>query len=1712
MDELDRILLLAKDLGEKPPEPRLLDAHLAFGAGLQTVVRGLGGTLGLVGVPTGWVDEAVKTIPGKPPMAIEDALRAPGFINKAASVENMVIGWLANQIPIMGSTILSGAVAGPVGIAAASYILNAGNLYMDLKEKGAPSPRAAAAAAGIPMAMLDIVTPAKLLGHVKWIPTRFLRSKNLASWSLGEGTGELFQAVVEESTKYIEGVSDGFDAALSNFLNSFTAGAFVGGVAGAGERVAGRWIKPKPKTEPGAEAKPIPQPAEPSGPQQLELQFEPQAGPQQLEPQLEPQAAAEPQVEPEPRAVSEPQAVSEPLVEPEPKVEPEPLVEPEPQPASVPERRYSMTELSSKPKIGLVNQSIPLSWADAGVFNAAASGDPSGIIDLLPFASLDALNAASSSDNPEISIPARQVREYVLGSSKMSTDVKGDIARVKTSVGVLGAFAKKIVNRALAAAAGKRPWKDVFESREDMLRWWKGTMFAGPVEPLIIAERVVNALRSITKPRDVFPSIRGELATNKFLDQESGTLSVSISKDDYPVTGTISDLSSKTFIDVREEDVWEDLVRLASDFYEKPASDVTHDEVVRVARKLGYDGIATSYGERIFYYSHDPFPVSKENPWFIGSSLDNFFDYGDGLLAYVHAYTDTDTINEFVDKHHGVLGGYLDLVRDVIATVGSVLEGQFPRIFDRVKGAAILIAEPQGGKVLAGLYGILRSDLEAGFVSINPAVPMDPDELLETVLHEVYHAEAFHELDPKTGKDIGPFVPGFAKFLSSISPQTRLELATKIGEFLASNSEAMSSLQADAEALWKSRKRGARKKKRARAINAPPINEVLGRASIKSGDGPRIVFNRVLMQFLGIRQIQYLNPNFVPLADYVENISRGFFFEKTRVLRSGDEILRDWAKISLEKDQKLSAYLLDLMDRSYTEERRLNETELGELIAEHKLTPDLIELAARIDKFFTSVLNDFTNASIDELSRIFGEDDAGFEKAKAELMESISKMQNRNFFPATRFGRWATVVKALKTVVLDGKKYRAGQIIHFSTSETSKGRDEDFDIVSRDITSKLEEGSYEIYKDWISDAYESLLSFPPILLDMLGEHLNLSDKQKDLAREYMSKLSPGTGWTKHMVKKKNVRGASMDARRAFASYVQSSANHLARIKYRWILQNNVRAIGKAATGKDRTKVRQLQDLVARHFEAMMNPTVDFQAIRGAMWLMYFGLVPKQALINLTELPMFAFPHLIKRFGISIPKAAKFFAGALSDAIGRKPLDPDTADLLDTLTDENLIDQSFATEVSAAAETGMTGRYLARTKAGYNWRQFIHYSTVLFSIIEKYNRRVTAIAAYRIARSLGYSHVGAVNEAREASSISMGDYSVLNRPELMRGKKSLVFIFRMFLQKSLFYAATNQGGLGWYLLLAATAGLTGLPLAEDLLSIIEGAVTALRGKKTDLKVEAIEMFKRMSEDFGGSLGDFVMHGISRSSFGLTGLNSLFGVPIPAVDLSASMSLGKIVGVDPLVAAMEGTEDPDRAILEFASYITGVAPYSGISITKAALEQSPSSAKWIRAIPSMGMRNILKFTQAVTTNKLTNARGDKLIDFDFRNPEHVGEAVGMLLGAQPTRLTRKYEASKASMDFYRYHSSRREALLAEYALAVYNKDKEEIKDLQEEIKRFNARMASDKYLRPFAISAVELSQSIREVGLPTQRRFVEVHQRFLRAYGLQPTPSTPQSEAR
>lgn len=167
---------------------------------------------------------------------------------------------LKNASAVAGGTIASGA---------GEYILGVGDVYNELRDQGASpedaSARLTAAAAGLPYAALSILPEALIVGRILGAGGRAAlpagattRQRGAELLRRGVGGAALYGGIEGASEAAQEGLVMGVtgqdltsDEAIRRFINSFAAGAAVGGVLGGVANLRSR----TPEGDPAPEAK-----------------------------------------------------------------------------------------------------------------------------------------------------------------------------------------------------------------------------------------------------------------------------------------------------------------------------------------------------------------------------------------------------------------------------------------------------------------------------------------------------------------------------------------------------------------------------------------------------------------------------------------------------------------------------------------------------------------------------------------------------------------------------------------------------------------------------------------------------------------------------------------------------------------------------------------------------------------------------------------------------------------------------------------------------------------------------------------------------------------------------------------------------------------------------------------------------------------------------------------------------------------------------------------------------------------------------------------------------------------------------------------------------------------------------------------------------------------------------------------------------------------
>ena len=836
------------------------------------------------------------------------------------------------------------------------------------------------------------------------------------------------------------------------------------------------------------------------------------------------------------------------------------------------------------------------------------------------------------------------------------------------------------------------------------------------------------------------------------------------------------------------------------------------------------------------------------------------------------------------------------------------------------------------------------------------------------------------------------------------------------------------------------------------------------------------VFNWFMDKGFNILQIAEQNPHIRGLGDdgYTKHL-REWKNEVNNNLAMAEHTLTRWKNLGKVENEKLARLLYDetigrLPDGGWLETpRRFTSEE----IATYGLSEEALLLREDIQGDFAHSLREMEAVLIAAKQRIFASDIIQQTREVNRVKKEFADMQKRPYFPLMRFGDYILQVRSRGDQNVEGRDYENEQLVEYQTFDTKTERDKALTLARKHYSSS---------KVTVSASHRVTPSFglqgmPMTLLEHLENKLVSSQHTKevqDSIKEVMSELKndalPFRSFRKQFQRRKRVEGYSMDAQRSYANYMTSFSNHIARVKFDHLfkedfdnVQNSINAINRRDSG-DSTRRAKILNHMTDHLNYVMNPVNEFVMIRSAAFFWFLGFNVKSAFVNLTQVPLVTYPYLAARFGDgkAVAEINRAYPTAIRSLTTKnKPKkfgskeDVGIYGMINRGLSESWLDESLATELALAASEKNLDKTLPRKTRQKLWLKLSHYGSLPFHVAEKLNRHVTAIAAYRLALAKGMSHEGGVREARTAVEKTQFEYARWARPKFMRGKLGgTVFVFQNYMQNALYFAlGGDPGALRMMVMLFMLSGIMGIPFAENIADLVDAAMTALKrraGMKeplTQIRTDLRELLNTMDVD-----PDLILHGMSSSTFGLANIGEFMGWPIPDVDLSGSLSMGRIIPGTQLLEPgyPKTTESVVKGILEFGSGAIGSA---GIGILSKALNDHPDTWKaWEKAMPA-AMRQVSKAARMYARGGEETRSGVPIAGFDMHDTKDQGELILQGLGFTPRELSKGWEGFIAQQQAVIYYKTWSSGLLRSWNFARETNDREAEKEANAEIAEYN-----------------------------------------------------------
>lgn len=885
---------------------------------------------------------------------------------------------------------------------------------------------------------------------------------------------------------------------------------------------------------------------------------------------------------------------------------------------------------------------------------------------------------------------------------------------------------------------------------------------------------------------------------------------------------------------------------------------------------------------------------------------------------------------------------------------------------------------------------------------------------------------------------------------------------------------------------------------------------------------------------LNLQQIAKENPHIFPLQLYRELVDLQNLDVMNSLHQADGNVLRPWKHLNEQEGIALGKVIDD-----YANGRFMDPKEL----AKHGLRrPSVDELVALMEKHglnseagrkqFHSIIQDlqkdlmrYKEILLAETSRI--QDPLEQAQAMERIEAQIRAMDSVPFMPFARFGEYTLTW------------YDAnGKVKEFYRFETARARDRAAEQMKAAAGADEKVLSGFLHKD-----VHPLLGMPPGMLDRIADKLNLSQSMRDSIDQLKFEYAPAQSFRHHFQQKDFTPGYSQDWQRAYAQYKFHGAHYFARIKYADQMREMIAEMtNERFNGRqDHTKLDQIRNFMTEHLDTVLNPKADWATFKGIMFHFHMGFRAATAAINLTQVPLVAWPNLASHFGDVKSAAALIRASTKANTYYRRAtvehMTGDEIRVLQQAMDDGLVSPKQGYEIAGLSEGRNLFKGLGKGVEGI-WQTGTEYSAKMFELSEQWGRRVTLMGAYDLAkknlnakfveesvqtnqllylklREKGWSNeeARAYTAAKRSVDESMFEYGYHARPKMFQGGLGAALVFKSFQQNVLFNMWNNKGSMvRQLLLLGGAAGLAGLPFSEDVMGIMKMLSKHFLSKDFDLEDEVRKQVRDLSE--GRISPDLVMHGVGRYSFGiphalammgrLTGLagESDYAGPSPqpmGVSVSRSIGMGNVLPIE-VGRAFSPAKDQARQELQQIQRASGAGFGLGFALYNFAMSNpftDPDRKKWEPILPA-AIRDVSQAWRFASEGQERNRQGNPIIRFDPYDTLGASEIMERALGFQPTRLVARQENIAAKAEAEAFWDIRRQLLMRQFWSATRDQNSEQRSTVLEAIRNFNRGLPPEAAAK--AITQTSLRQSLErrvqerartEAGLPTNLRNIGIY---------------------
>lgn len=660
-------------------------------------------------------------------------------------------------------------------------------------------------------------------------------------------------------------------------------------------------------------------------------------------------------------------------------------------------------------------------------------------------------------------------------------------------------------------------------------------------------------------------------------------------------------------------------------------------------------------------------------------------------------------------------------------------------------------------------------------------------------------------------------------------------------------------------------------------------------------------------------------------------------------------------------------------------------------------------------------------------------------------MERIEGLKENGYSPLMRFGRYSVLIS---TRGEDGKVDTHWFSLHDSLRDANRtAREMLASIRQEHPKARLLQGTmspeeHKLYSGVTADT-----------LQVFGEEAGFSDSAEWKALIELTKSNRSA--LKRMLERKRTPGFSEDLTRILAAFISSTGRATAHNLHQGELERAIAAIPKHK-GTVITHASRLRDY-------LQNPTEEAQALRGLLFHWFLGGSVASAAVNLTQPLTMTLPYLAVKDG---PTKALARILAASKAVVSGRYKPDTARALKHAELEGGVVNPQEVHMLQAEVNRNLGSSVRLRKALFAWGYF-------FSAAERFNRRVTFVAAYEQAKELG--SLDPVADAEHAVEETQGIYGKQNRPDWARGAVfSTIWTFKQFSVAYVEFVArllknkeTRPAGLLALGVLIMLSGLSGLPFAEDVDDIVD---TVAQQAGYNFQSD------RAKQEFVASL-----FGNQVAEFALYGMSALAGMPL---EVQQRLGLGNL---GPGTSMLKPAAGPSARVWESLEVFGAVGSLGRQALDAIELALKGETSRAVGAFLPVAAANVAKAIDMHITGLYRDTSGKKVMAIE------PGDAFVKGLGFQPGTVGRRSRIERDVREMTNLHKHMEQDIASQLAAGIFERDEAKQKRARDRWNDWNAKNPD----LPIVITREQLKGRVESMGSDRSERILRGTPREIRA---------------